>query len=607
MNFLSKFLYVLPSKPIILLPWLLAFICSSILEVFGIGIIGPFIGLASHSGIIYQNIWLHRAYTILGVKQESHFIALIGILVILIFCFKSLIVWYTQSRIFKFSYLQQEKLISRLMHSYIEAPYELFINKNTVQVINNVVGQTKTFTDKILSTFLVSVSNLVTILAISFLLCLVSPVAVLSLLLILSPLLVLFNAFKGKVKAWSKALHEADLGILRGINHGLGGFKETRVIGCGSYFEEETLQQAHQMAEVSIKFYAFKLAPRFIIEVILVVFLVGLISIALLFNQGVEELIPVLSIFALASIRLIPACTNLANGLSILRNNSHQMNQLYLDLKELENAHMEAGLHLPMMTEKSEKGSYLENKLSKISFIEKIVLDRVSFRYGSEGGNVLDQVSITIPKGQAIGLIGRSGAGKTTLVDVILGLLIPQSGDIQVDGLSIYSDLRSWQNLIGYIPQSIFLIDDTIERNIAFGLPDHQIDAQRLEKAIRAAQLTEVIEHLPNGVKTRVGERGIMLSGGQRQRVGIARALYHKREILVLDEATSALDNETERLVTEAIQALSGIKTMIIIAHRLTTLEHCDQVYLLDKGAIVRSGSLQEVMLEDYLLTDVES
>jgi ABC-type multidrug transport system fused ATPase/permease subunit len=181
-------------------------------------------------------------------------------------------------------------------------------------------------------------------------------------------------------------------------------------------------------------------------------------------------------------------------------------------------------------------------------------------------------------------------------VDVILGLLIPESGDIQVDGVSIYDNIRSWQNLIGYIPQSIFLTDDTIERNIAFGVPDSLIDRERLQQAIASAQLTELVEQLPHGIKTEVGERGVRLSGGQRQRVGIARALYHQREILVLDEATAALDNETERLVNESIQSLAGTRTLIIIAHRLSTVEHCDRVYLMEKGRMVKSGSYQDVV-----------
>ncbi len=210
----------------------------------------------------------------------------------------------------------------------------------------------------------------------------------------------------------------------------------------------------------------------------------------------------------------------------------------------------------------------------------------------------VENVSLKIKKGQSIALIGKSGSGKTTLVDIILGLLEPNQGDILVDGKSVYNNLRSWQNMIGYIPQSIFLIDDTVERNIAFGVPDSAIDPAKINKALQAAQLEELITQLPQGIQTEVGERGVRLSGGQRQRIGIARALYHEREILVLDEATSALDNETEKLVSEAIKSLAGTKTLIIIAHRLSTVEHCDRVYLMDKGHVIKSGSYQEVVVE---------
>jgi ABC-type multidrug transport system fused ATPase/permease subunit len=242
--------------------------------------------------------------------------------------------------------------------------------------------------------------------------------------------------------------------------------------------------------------------------------------------------------------------------------------------------------------------SFKNPEVPTMYLTKTVNLKNISYRYSGTSELALRDISLSIEKGQSIALIGKSGAGKTTLVDVILGLLKPDSGDISVDGVSIYGKLRSWQNLVGYIPQSISLLDESVERNIAFGVPEHMIDSDRLNKAIKAAQLEELIEQLPDGIKTSVGERGVRLSGGQRQRIGIARALYFGREILVLDEATSALDNETESLVTEAIRALSGTKTMIIIAHRLTTVEHCDRIYLLDKGRIVQSGSYREVVVE---------
>ena len=277
-----------------------------------------------------------------------------------------------------------------------------------------------------------------------------------------------------------------------------------------------------------------------------------------------------------------------------MQNASYSLDMLYLDLKEIEKPEFTKYLDL------DDSVTIRHNSLSPVNltsaFTNQVELSNVIYRYPGTEEAALDNISLTIKKGQSIAFIGKSGAGKTTLVDVILGLLELESGDIRVDDISIYKNIRSWQNLIGYIPQSIFLMDETIERNIAFGVPDHLIDAERMNKAIKAAQLTELVEHLPNGIKTSVGERGVRLSGGQRQRIGIARVLYHEREILVLDEATSALDNETERLVSEAIQSLSGTKTMIIIAHRLTTVEHCDCIYLLEKGSLAKSGTYQEVV-----------
>jgi ATP-binding cassette, subfamily B, bacterial PglK len=268
-----------------------------------------------------------------------------------------------------------------------------------------------------------------------------------------------------------------------------------------------------------------------------------------------------------------------------MRHSTYVLDRLYLDLKEVDK-----------VVETEKKIKQLTQANADLTFEKEVVLDRVTYQYPGVTEPSLKDISLALRRGESIGLIGKSGAGKTTLVDVILGLLVPDSGEIKVDGVSVNENLRSWQNLIGYIPQSIFLTDDTIERNIAFGVTDDKIDRQRLHQAIQAAQLTELMKDLPDGLDTIVGERGVRLSGGQRQRVGIARALYHEREILVLDEATAALDNETESLVTEAIKSLSGKKTTIIIAHRLSTIEHCDRVYMLEKGQIIKSGNYHDVV-----------
>ena len=325
----------------------------------------------------------------------------------------------------------------------------------------------------------------------------------------------------------------------------------------------------------------------------------GLISSFLIFtNRSTQELNSTLGIFAIASIRILPAVSNSISAFNTLKGNSYSLEKLYFDLKELENIEISQGSKTH--SEKSINPKF--NGGQVLLFENQISLNKLTYRYSNISEPSIKDISLTIKKGKSIALIGKSGAGKTTLVDIILGLLTPESGDIVVDHTSIYNDLRSWQNLIGYIPQSIFLMDDTIEKNVAFGVPEHLIDPERMNKAIQAAQLEELVEQLPDGIKTAVGERGVRLSGGQRQRIGIARTLYHEREILVLDEATSALDNETESLVSEAIKSLSGTKTIIIIAHRLTTVEHCDCIYLMEKGRLVKSGNYQEVVLTEKTL-----
>jgi len=287
---------------------------------------------------------------------------------------------------------------------------------------------------------------------------------------------------------------------------------------------------------------------------------------------------------------MIPASSQILNAVGRMRAMSYALDMLYKDLKEIEAYGVPTAQLMPVSD-----GRLARQAASK--FDKSVSLQDVTFYYPNTDEPAIENISLDIRKGESIALVGKSGSGKTTLVDIILGLLNPSSGDILVDGQSVYSDLRAWQNLLGYIPQSIFLTDETIAQNIAFGIPKDEIDYDRVTMAVKAAQLEDLIEQLPEGLETMVGERGMRISGGQRQRVGIARAIYHGREILVLDEATSALDPETERLVSEAIDSLAGDKTLIIIAHRLSTIENCDRVYQLDQGRIQKVGSYREVAM----------
>jgi ATP-binding cassette, subfamily B, bacterial PglK len=291
-------------------------------------------------------------------------------------------------------------------------------------------------------------------------------------------------------------------------------------------------------------------------------------------------------------VRMLPALITMVGSISNVRYAKYSLDNMYHDLKELEKLSPEL-----IAADRRDGLERLQGKLRTLPFSTDICLKNITYQYNASAEPSLDRVSLTLRRGESIGIIGRSGAGKTTLIDMILGLLTPNQGDITVDGTSIYDDLRAWQNMIGYVPQNIFLIDDTLERNIAFGVPDHLIDHERLQRAIAVTQLEELVERLPDGLKTVLGERGTRLSGGQRQRVGIARIIYHDREVLVLDEATSALDSATELLVSDAVKTLGGHKTLIIIAHRLSTIEHCDRIYMMERGKVVKSGTYEEVVL----------
>jgi ABC-type multidrug transport system fused ATPase/permease subunit len=273
---------------------------------------------------------------------------------------------------------------------------------------------------------------------------------------------------------------------------------------------------------------------------------------------------------------MLPSVNRLALAMQSLRYSQHYIDMAHAELKLLPSA--------------------LPTSASPMAFVDSIILDSVSYRYSNAHVNSLDGISFEVPHGASVGIVGGSGAGKSTLVDVMLGLLRPTTGRVLVDGVDIATNIRGWQDRVGYVPQAIYLSDDTLRRNVAFGIPEQKIDDAAVRRALQAAQLDGFVAGLPAGVETMVGENGVKLSGGQRQRIGIARALYHDPQVLVLDEATSALDTETEVGVMEAVNALHGNKTLIIVAHRLSTIAGCDRIYRLEHGRVVKTGTFPEVI-----------
>jgi ATP-binding cassette, subfamily B, bacterial PglK len=606
-GYLSKFFYVLSGRRRQLALLMLFAVVSSVLEALGLGMIGPFIAVATDAERNRPLIeFMSQQLGSVGLKNASddQIRLFLGGAVILAFYIKSILGFSVQRYIHRFGAMQRRWIAARLMYSYSRAPYTYHLKHNSAELVQTVVNETEIFSQMALLPLLFAVSNVLIILTIVTLLMVTNAYAVFAVAGIVGVAFGLLQQFKTRISQWGHDRTESFEESIRVLNDSFGGVKEIRVLGCEPYFEQQVDREFKRYAISGSSFYAFSNLPRYLMEAFLITFLVIFTWAFLAFDKGNSgSLNAVLGIFAMSSIRLLPCVGTVIGGTSQVRYAGSALDKIYFALKELE-AIPDANILSLRSSPETWMGS--RPAIPVMSFQDQVEVSNIVYHYPDIPDPALDQVSFTFRKGEAIALIGRSGAGKTTLVDLILGLLTPETGDIKVDGVSIYGQLRSWQHLVGYVPQSIYLTEDSLLRNVAFGVPDHLIDHEQMQRALEAAQLLELVERLPQGVNTVVGERGMRLSGGQRQRVGIARALYHDRQILILDEATAALDNETESLVSDAVKALGGQKTLIIIAHRLTTIKHCDRVYLMDAGKIIKTGSYESVVLEQGLANELD-
>tara|TARA_B110000438_G_scaffold177881_1_gene169966 strand:+ start:6508 stop:8295 length:1788 start_codon:yes stop_codon:yes gene_type:complete len=557
------------------------FILASSLDLVGLGLVGAYLAMIVNPEYLFARLPDGYIFENLRLMDKSEMISLTGIVLVVAFIFKVIATLISNYIIYRFSVGRQFKLQKKLMDRFINQEYEIFIQRNSKEYISAVSSYARRYKD-VLQAMLRMLSDFFVFSAVIITLALVSYKTLLVLICLFLSLGILWNLlFLRKVEGYGKLFHEGQDMMIKGVSEGVSGLKEVKILGKESYFLSYFNKGIEIMASMEIKQMMISITPRSILELLMVTFVVLVVLMGVNTGNNLDELLVVLGVFAVGAARLVPITSQLLNSINIIKFGKDAVNRVYEDVKD-------AG---EIRSKITSSDSVFKNKEFK-----SIKIKELSYSYPSSELTSLKEINLDIKKGEFIGLVGPSGSGKTTLVDILLGLLKPQKGRVELNDSDIQLSLNSWRSLIAYIPQDIFLIDDTLKANIMLGTPETKESEIRLNKALESSNLNEFIDSLPDGLQTRLGERGIRFSGGQRQRVSIARAVFHERDILILDEATSSLDSETEQSIVKQIQTFKGEKTIIAIAHRLSTLRNCDKLYLLKDGRIS-----EEYSYEDYI------
>ncbi|MGH8769577.1 MAG: ABC transporter ATP-binding protein [Burkholderiales bacterium] len=548
------------------------------LETLGIGLVVPAISVLTDLDLVNSYPGLTSLIGDPGELSRNTLIVGAMLSLIGIYLFKTVFLVYLAWYQTRFVFAVQAHLSERLFTMYLRQPYTFHLQRNSAQLIRKAINDVNMFTSNAVIGAMTLLAEALVLIGLSVLLLVVEPVGA---IIVVSVLGVAgwgsLYLTRSSLLRWGKARQHHDGLRIQHLQQGLGGVKDVKLLGRESGFLQQYALHNAESARAGRFQLTLQQLPRLWLELLAVVGLATLVFTMLAQDRELIAILPILGLFTAAAFRLIPSANRILGSLQSLRFGLPVINTLYEELK----------LEIPPASRPEGTAQPLHDQLK---------FSHVTYTYPGAPAPALEDVSLVINRGESVGIIGTSGAGKTTLIDVLLGLLTPDSGEVQADGKDIQPLLRYWQDQIGYVPQSIFLTDDTLRNNVAFGLPAAQIDEAAVWRAVRAAKLEEFVNSLPQGINTVVGERGVRLSGGQRQRIGIARALYHDPEVLVLDEATSALDTPTELEVMQAVRTLRGSKTIVNVAHRLSTVEQCTRLYRLEYGRVAETGSPQTML-----------
>ena len=558
-------------------------ILMTIVEILGVASIIPFMALVGDMTQLQQDTFFAKFYQMSGINSESQFVFILGICVLIMLFISMIISVFTIWGLSMFAFRIGTEIADRLYAHYLKQDWLFHASGSSAQLTKKIATETMRVTGAILVPLMYLNSKVVLSLLMSISIFVYDPkVATIGLSIFAISYFFLFKGVRNKLNKNGIAISEVNEERFRLMNEGFGGIKDVLLMGRDNDFINRFNKTGKTLAYSQGINIALAQAPRYFVELLAFGSMILLILYLIASHNGdLGMILPIISVYAIGTIKLLPAFQQIYSSIAIIRANIAAFETIQQDLYDSS---------LREEISKKVEQSYLHPK-------KQISLEKVRFTYPNKQEPTLDGLSISIPINSVIGIVGPSGSGKSTLIDILLGLIEPDEGKLKIDNKIIDSkNCRSWQNTIGFVAQSIFLSEGSIAENIAFGIPNNEIDFKQVEYALKLAQLTELTKSLKQGIHTKVGERGIQLSGGQRQRIGIARALYHKAEVLIFDEATSSLDGITEKMIMESIHEFSRKKTIILIAHRLKTVQKCDKIFFIDNGKVADQGTYDELI-----------
>lgn len=548
---------------------------SALLETLGVSVVLPFILAMLQPVQLMENRYVAMILQLFGISDIMQMLILLAAGIILVYLLKNAFVLFFNYIQLRFRNGLERDLSVLMLKSYLYKPYSFFLDVNSAEIMRGITGDISGVAT-VVDGYCHLLNEGLTCILIGTFLIMINPLMAGSLLLLAGmTALLIVTGLRKKIAECGIESRNAFAQRYQHAYQAVNGIKEINVMKRQNSFLRYFSDASDKACKNNTKYLWISMLPSRTIEVIFISGLILLVLINYRTSDNMTLLMAQFGSLAVASIRVLPALSNITNAMTSLVYNRPALENAYENI-------VEGKLYLQEYEEVPAEAGIEKDKLC-----DRITVDHITWKYGERLPNVLKELDLEIYPGESIGLIGESGAGKTTLADTLLGLFKPQSGQITADGRDIFAPATCWHKMVGYVPQNVFLIDDTVRNNILFGVEEQEVDESKIWRAVEQAQMKEFVTHLPQGLDTVLGERGVKISGGQRQRIAIARALYYNPDILVLDEATSALDNETENAVIESIDALQGEKTLIIVAHRLSTIANCDKIYEIKDGKAV--------------------